>query len=278
MIITVSVQMMSGKAVQVKVNPLSGLSGVEKALTAMDPEFFLEGLVTVKHSLEDATEITAEEKLWGFVHDLPMCRMENLTDEVIHGTNASYQCVYTHFHLVLESGEPCHMYVRTDTEKATFHIRSDPLTTAASLTTAAGLSERHPYDAMVGANIGGAVLSARDHYVIMALLQRFMPDIVYDGYRIAMVRELLLLCPCGHAVKKGSVATAAHLKTKRKHTHGDIQGRVFMKRATEYVNQMDEPIRMTHHIMAVDRTLGIDLDEFALLDPQDPMDPMDPMD
>jgi hypothetical protein len=51
-----------------------------------------------------------------------------------------------------------------------------------------------------------------------------------------------------------------------------------MKRATEYVNQMDEPIRMTHHIMAVDRTLGIDLDEFALLDPQDPMDPMDPMD
>lgn len=274
MTITVSVQMMSGKTVQVAVNPSSGLSGVEKALTAMDPEFFLAGLVTVKHSIEDATEITAKETLWGFIHDLPMCRVESITDQVIHRTNASYQCVYTHFHLVLESEEPCHLYVRTDTEKATFHIRSDPLTTAASLTTAAGQSERHPYDAMVRANIGGCVLSARDHYVIMALLQRFMPHIVYDGYRVAMVRELLLLCPCGHAVKQGTVAIATHLKTKLKHTNGDVQGRVFMKRATEYVNQLDEPIRMAHHVTAIDRTLGIDLDQFALLD-QDLMDPMD---
>lgn len=259
----VSVQMMSGKTVQVTVNPSAGLSGVESALTAMDPEFFPAGLVIVKHSIEGATKITAKETLWGFVEEMPMCRVESITNEVIHGTNASYQRTYTHFRLVLESEEPCHLYVRTDTEKATFHIRSTPMTIAA------GRSEQHPYDAMARAAICGCVLSARDHYVIMALLQRFLPHIVYDEYLVIMVRELLLLCPCGHAVKQGNVSIAAHLKTKLKHTRGDEQGRAFMKCATKYVNQLDDHI--AHLVMPADDIEGIDLDQFALLD-QDPME------
>jgi len=251
---------MSGDITEVLVDPSLGLRGVEQALTASNPNFYPKGSVVVIHSVEGSTKITTEEKLWVFIKQEPMCQLVNITNEVIQGTNSSYRHAYKHFHLLLENDTPCHLYVRTDTARATFHLRSTPLT----VTRGGGVI--HPHDAMIIAMRRGFILSARDHYVIEEILVKFMPQIVY-GARHRNIGELSFLCSCGHAVKQ--LRLNAHYKTKLKHTNGDEEGRNFMERARAYIDQMDM-IYQTAYI-GLDRPIQddevyIDLDQFAQLD------------
>ena len=259
MIISVSVKMMSGKLVIVSVDPSLGLRGVQDALTASDPEFFPAHRVIVIHSVEGATKITAEEELYGFVKGEPMCQLVEVTNEVIHGTNALYCHTYTHFQLLSEKEEPFHMYVRTDTPTATFQIRKTPFTVGRRC-------RPHPHDAMVDAPHMGLNLSARDHYVIELILKKFMPHIMYDSPE-RDIHLLQLLCPCGHPVKQGTIN--AHYKTKLKHKTGDERGRIFMERANASIDEM-EFINLDHlpyirHKPDNDNMVSIDLDQFALI-------------
>ncbi len=214
-----------------EVDPKEGVDGVRRKLSLAYPDLFPYNKTVVRNMDESNPPLTNGSTLMVVVQVEPMCLILSIRDEVLPGTNLSYEVPCRHWHFELEDGTECHVYRMLNNPKMASGSYANYIVTRGSLAVGTKTTAENMLDALAGRDY----ITPRDAYVIMASVD------LHETYPITKKAEVFdqtkekmeVFCECGCVVKLGSMKQ--HLKTKVKHVVGDEKGREFMADATKYV-------------------------------------------
>lgn len=227
--VTVFVKTLSG-GLTVEVDPALGLNGVRQALHSFSPEEFpLDRLVVINMDRTNPP-LTDESVLLVVINDEPMCNIISVEDEVLPGTNRSYEVPCRHWTFMLESGEECHVYRYKNPKQKYPHY-----TISKRAYKIGSIDGPQNIENLLGGITGTEILTPRDAFVINLSL-RHQETMQFEQHPVLWdtTKTALIFCECGLVVARDKMK--AHLKTKVKHVVGDEKGREFMEKARDYVS------------------------------------------